>query len=76
MSEPQQIIVVEPAWQDPKTRTGIGKIDWARINRLVARGFTRLYPINGAWVIAAKHWVTQKRAMQLWRANGHRGPHR
>jgi hypothetical protein len=71
MSEPQHIRVVEPVYVHDTTR-----IDWVRINRLVARGFTRLYPISGDWIICAKHWVTQKRAMQLWRANGHGGPRR
>ena len=71
MSKRLQIVVVEPIPTHDTTR-----IDWVRINRLVARGFTRLYPINGDWMICAKPWVTQKRAMQLWRANGHGGPHR
>jgi hypothetical protein len=57
----REIIVVEPVGVHDSTRP-----DWVKINCLITRGFTRLYPINDDWVICAKQWVTQKRAMQLW----------
>lgn len=63
MSERLHLIVVPPSYGYHRAP----EIDWSRINRLISRGFTRLYPINGCWVICAKRWVTQKRAMQMWR---------
>lgn len=66
MTTRQLIIEVEPV--------NALRPDWSRINRLIARGFTRLYQLDSSsHIICAKPWITQRRAMQLLSTNGHGG---
>ena len=69
----KDIMVVYADWHE---------LDWGRVNRLISRGFTHLYPISSddcplgsKWgIICARKHIIKHRAIALLRGNGHGGP--